>query len=319
MMHLNQPVLGRQAWLRNDVRPEYWRLNLGVKEQGEILAAVERFRHAPLPLLLCHASDFEMPGCRQLMQRVQARLDEGMGLVVLGGLPIQHLSADEAIFAYWILGLLLSRPVATRWDGTILYEVTDSGKKFGYGVRGSATNGELSFHTDNAFGKVVPDYVGLLCLQQAATGGDSRFCSLYSVHNRFLQEAPDLLKRLYSPCIYDRQAEHHPDEPKTLAMPMLAFDGCRLTARLTPNLIRNGYELAKVPIDDALLEALALFERLLSHDEFSMEFRLNSGEIQYVNNHWSAHYRSAFVDAEQKRRLIRLWYRTKGRATYDGN
>ena len=32
----------------------------------------------------------------------------------------------------------MGQNVAQKWDGTMVYDVTDTGKKFGYGVRGSA-------------------------------------------------------------------------------------------------------------------------------------------------------------------------------------
>ena len=68
---------------------------------------------------------------------------------------------------FWILGQLLGRTVAQKWDGTMIYDVTDSGRDFGYGVRGSTTNVELVFHNDNAFGLAVPDAVGLFCKRPA--------------------------------------------------------------------------------------------------------------------------------------------------------
>ena len=86
-----------------------------------------------------------------------------------------------------------------NWDGTMIYDVTDTGKKYGYGVRGSATNVELVFHTDNAFGISVPDYVGLMCKYPAKQGGLSRFCSLYTVHWRMENKYPNELRRLYQP------------------------------------------------------------------------------------------------------------------------
>ena len=46
---------------------------------------------------------------------------------------------------------------------------------------GPATNVELGFHTDNAFGISVPDYVGLMCKYPAKEGGLSRF--LQSPHS----------------------------------------------------------------------------------------------------------------------------------------
>ena len=78
---------------------------------------------------------------------------------------------------YWTLGQCMGQNVAQKWDGTMVYDVTDTGK-----VRlwcsSSATSVELVFHT-NAFGVAVPDYVGLL-KAPAKAGGLSGFCSLYS-------------------------------------------------------------------------------------------------------------------------------------------
>ncbi len=90
----------------------------------------------------------------------------------------------------------------------MIYDVTDTGQQYGYGVRGSATNVELGFHTDNAFGMRVPDFVGLLCKYPAVSGGLSRFCSLYTVHERMETNHPEALQRLYQPMLFDRQAEH---------------------------------------------------------------------------------------------------------------
>ena len=72
----------------------------------------------------------------------------------------------------------------------------------------SHTSVELNFHTDNAFARMVPDYVGLFCRHPAKSGGVSRFCSLYSVHQRMLEQYPDELARLYQPVLFDRQKEH---------------------------------------------------------------------------------------------------------------
>ena len=41
-----------------------------------------------------------------------------------------------------------------------------------YGARFSVTNAESTFHTDNSFGTEVLDYVGLLCLNTARSGGE---------------------------------------------------------------------------------------------------------------------------------------------------
>lgn len=313
-------VDGPRAWTRTSVDPSHWRVELSGAAVREVLEMVRAMREAPLPLLLRHPDAFALTACRELMAEVKARLLDGIGLAVVHALPIDDMTASEATAVYWILGQFLATPVATKWDGTMLYDVTDTGKAFGYGVRGSATNVELAFHTDNAFGVVMPDYVGLLCIRPAMTGGISRFCSLYSVHNE-MQRHPRLLRRLYEPMVYDRQAEHAPTAPKVMRTPMLRVENGQLSARLTPNLVRRAYDMLGEPMDETLVEALQCLDATLARPELSIEFQILRGELQYVQNHWCAHYRSAFVDSDDpacKRHLVRVWYREQGARTYDG-
>jgi hypothetical protein len=318
---LNHVVEGPRGWTRETVSPQQWKVKLPGPVLDEARSLICYLRSAPLPVLLLHPLQFKMTACRDLIHQVQQNLTEGIGLSLLDRFPMEDMSDQEAVALFWVLGLLLSRPVATKWDGTMLYHVTDTGRRFGPGVRGSATNVELSFHTDNAFGAAVPDYVGLLCINMALTGGVSRFCSLYSVHNDLLRHQPWLLRRLYQPCYYDRQGEHAPGAPEVLSSPLFQYDGKRLCARLTPGLIRRGYEMAGEPMDGLLVEALEYLEGILKREDLWIEFLMERGQIQFVNNLWCAHYRSAFTDgpvASPQRHLIRVWYREHGAQTYDG-
>jgi alpha-ketoglutarate-dependent taurine dioxygenase len=318
---LEQPVGSPRAWVRADVRPGQWLVPLPDAAVAEVLAMAGAMRRAPLPLLLRHPDEFDLAACREAMARVRELLTEGMGMAVLERLPMDRLEADEAIACFWVLGQLLATPVATRWDGTMLYDVRDTGRRFGYGVRGSATNVELSFHTDNAFGVALPDYVGLLCVQPALSGGVSRFCSLNAAHDEMLRAHPDLLRRLYRPAYYDRQAEHAPGAPRVLSAPLFDYDGRSLRARLTPNLVRRGYEMVDEPMDAELAEALACLEAILGREDRWVELALERGQVQYVNNLDCAHYRSAFTDSDdpaRRRHLVRVWYRLRGGRAYDG-
>jgi alpha-ketoglutarate-dependent taurine dioxygenase len=318
---LEHEVGPARAWRSGSIGPQQWQLTIDAAAAKEIDALVEAIRAEPRPLLLCHPRQFELAACERLMAQVRHTLTDGVGLAVLDRLGLDQISRDEATVVYWVLGNLLGRPVATKWDGTMLYDVRDTGKQFGRGVRGSATNVELRFHTDNAFGRTLPDFVGLLCLQQAQAGGVSRFCSLYTVHNELLRRDPRLLRRLYAPAFYDRQNEHAPDAPKVLRAPMFSYDGDRLSARLVPGLIRSGYELVGAAPDAELVDALALLETVLTDESIQVEFTIAPGQLQYLNNLECAHYRSRFVDADEptgKRHLIRVWHRDFGDPTYDG-
>src|SRR5918911_340137 len=87
---------------------------------------------------------------------------------------------------YWLVGQLLGRPFVQNVQGTLLYDVRDTGQDVRYGARFSVTNAESSFHTDNSFGDTVLDYVGLLCLNAARSGGLSQLVSGYAVRDELL-------------------------------------------------------------------------------------------------------------------------------------
>ncbi|MFD2474328.1 TauD/TfdA family dioxygenase [Amycolatopsis silviterrae] len=321
IVFLDRPVTGPKAWTRDSVAPGEWVVPLTPAAVAELRAVVSRLREAPLPLLLLTPGQFSLAESARCMAKVKEHLVAGMGLAVVDGLPMDEWTDEESVAVYWLLGQFLAAPVATKWDGTMTYHVTDTGKRFGYGVRGSATNVELSFHTDNAFGSTLPDYVGLLCIRPAATGGISRFCSLYSVHNRMLAEHPDLLRRLYEPAYYDRQAEHAPGAPKVMRARMFRYDGEKLHARLVPGLIRRGYDMVDEPMDARLAEALDALAQTIADPSLWVEFTIERGQLQYLNNLECAHFRSSFTDhpdPARKRHLIRVWHREHGARTYDG-
>ncbi len=310
----------RRTWRHADISERQWRVVPPPGVESELAMILATLRRAPLPLLLRTPHDHELPACRALMMQVKRTLTEGIGLCVVGALPCDA-STEELTAIYWMLGQYLATPVATRWDGTMLYDVTDTGKAFGPGVRGSATNVQLSFHTDNAFGISLPDYVGLLCIRPAARGGESQFSSLYTVHRELQRRHPRLLRRLYEPCYSDRQAEHAPGAPPVLRAPLLHTRDGALVARLTPNLVRRGHALMGEPMDALLEDALLCVERLVASEDLCVGFRLQAGELQYLHNHWCAHFRSSFTDVPDprlKRHLVRVWYRERGGRAYDG-
>lgn len=314
-------VRGGRAWTRESVAESEWRVALNAVALREIERIVETLRSERLVPVMSDPEEFAIPALRAAMQDVTERLDDGIGMAVVQGLPVDAMSEAEARAVFTLIGSLIAPLVATRYDGTLLYDVTDTERPFGGTVRGSATNAELSFHTDNAFGIAIPDYVGLLCLRPALAGGASRVCCVATVHDAMLRSDPQLLRRLYEPAYFDRQGQHAPHAAKVLSAPLFRYDGQRLDVRLTPNLIRRGYAMAGVPLDDALAEGLEKLEGLLSDERHWFEFSLKRGEMQFLDNRRCAHYRSAFVDADDptgKRLLVRAWYRVHGGPGYDG-
>jgi hypothetical protein len=67
--------------------------------------------------------------------------------------------------------------------------------------------------------------------------------------------------------------------------------------------------------------AIAAIEEVTLASDLWIEAPLERGQIQYLNNHETVHYRSNFIDYNdptKKRDLCRLWHRIKGNQTYDG-
>ena len=312
--------IGR-GWLADEVTQADWVVSLDDAALDEIAVMVMRMQQHPLPTLLRRPQQFDIPHLTAAYAKAKSICDHGIGFSVIDRLPIDAYDIDDMIAVYWTLGHLMGPNVAQKWDGTMIYDVTDTGKKFGYGVRGSATNVELVFHTDNAFGVRVPDYVGLMCKYPAIEGGLSRFCSLYTVHARMEQLYPDALRRLYEPMHFDRQAEHADGEAKTSYAPFFTWQDGKLRCRANSSLVRKGYQVCGKAMDQSLIDAIDAIDDVTSSADLWIEAPLERGQIQYLNNHELGHYRSDFTDhsdQEKKRHLYRLWHRQDGAITYDG-
>ncbi len=309
-----------RGWRHEDVTIRDCFVSLGADEIDEAHRAAAQLRGKPLRNSLAGPA-LEIPRLRAAMRQVSERLDHGMGVAIVDGFPVDDIECEAAKRLFLALGHLIARPVAQKWDGTMLYDVTDTGQRHGYGVRGSYTNVELCFHTDNAFGAAPPDYVGLLCFHPARAGGVSRFCSMTAVHDHMVALHPQLLARLYRPMLWDRQAEHAPCAPRVARAPMYYLGPDGLRVRANPGLVRTGHDLAGETIDDELDAALTAFQSITEDPAFWVECPIERGQLQYLNNVDVAHYRSAFddyPDPGRRRHLVRTWHRNHGGPSYDG-
>ena len=318
---LRETPPGRLAWLSGDLNVDDWFLQMGPDLLDEISRLIDYIQEHPLQNLQRKVTDLRLPRCEETTTKMKSILDHGVGFAVLDRLPIESAPIEVMIEVFWLLGQLIGRPVAQKWNGEMIYDVRDTGEEYGYGVRGSHTSVELVFHTDNAFARMVPDYVGLFCRRPALEGGVSRFCSLYTVHDRMLRTFPDALRRLYQPMLFDRQKEHHEGAPPVCFAPYFSWYGDRLNARANSQLVRKGYEVAGQAMDNALADALDAIDEVCASGDLWFEAPLQAGQIQYLNNHEVGHYRSAFTDGvkpDEKRHLYRLWHRERGSVCYDG-
>ena len=172
-------------------------------------------------------------------------------------------------------------------------------------VRLYTTNHRQDFHTDGS------DLVGLLCLQSARTGGESRIASSLAVYNEMLRRRPDLVDELYRPLPWDRNDEEREGEPPFFEFPAFSdHDG-------TPRIffiawyIRDAQRHPDAPrLTDAQREALDLFEAIANDPAFHIEMDFQPGDVQLLNNARIVHSREAYQDHDDpglRRHLLRLW------------
>src|SRR5205823_5893125 len=104
----------------------------------ETLAA---WRLRPRPVTELQAAGDKWAACAAELEPVRAELETGRGFVVLQGLP-EGYGPQERQAAYWLVGQLLGQPFAQNVQGTLLYDVRDTGQDVRYGARFSVTNAE---------------------------------------------------------------------------------------------------------------------------------------------------------------------------------
>jgi alpha-ketoglutarate-dependent taurine dioxygenase len=317
-----ETIPGPQAWMRDGLGPRDWLVPFPEAAIGELDALVARRRGDERPVESLSPAEFELTACAEVLAAARRRLDT-IGLAVIDRVPVERYRLAENQAIGWLLASLLGPVVAQTWkEGTRLYDVKDTGQKLGYGVRRSVTDLGQPFHTDAGWLWMPPAYVGLFCLESAPEGGISRFVSLVTAHNAMAQRCPELLARLYEPFAWDRQAEHAPEAPRFARRPVFARDADgRLLARYYEDYIHNGQRLAGEPLDDAGRDALLTMRGLVDDPAHWIEFRIERGQLQYINNRQFAHSRTAFKDATdgtRRRHLIRLWNRSEGTTDLEG-
>ena len=300
-----------RAWRADTIdRPESWYFSLS----DATLAALDRdlraWKRESQPVSDLLASDALRKAGATDSDRVLAAMENGRGFVVVTAEAPGRYSPAELTAVYWLIGQLLGRPFPQNVQGTLLYDVKDTGQNVRYGARFSVTNAESTFHTDNSFGDDVLDYVGLLCLNSAKSGGLSQLVSAHAVRDQLQGKQPAALELLRQPFHVDRRGGLRPGEQPTARFPILGGDGPDLLIRYLRYWIEVGHEKVGAPLTTDQVMALDTLDRVAAEPELRVEFMLQPGEMLFANNRWLLHNRTGFEDhtePEKKRHYVRLW------------
>jgi hypothetical protein len=311
------PFAGPGAWTRSNVSG--WSYFLRPHAIAELDRALTRIRELGKNLANLDAADFPLPFFDNDAAALRRELTTGRGFVVIRGLPIDQYTDEEATMLYWGIGSFFGSTLPQNVKRDRVYAVRDEGYKierdYGtVGVRFSKTTEGLHFHTDSAPALMgnTPDIIGLLALRVAKSGGASRLVSAQTLHNVLRSLRPDHLARLYQPYHFDRSVELRDGEPPTLHAPIFCYRDA-LSVRYFRYYIPKGHEIAKVPLEQFDLEPLDSIDAIANRDELQVSFDMQRGDMQFVNNTFILHSRTAFEDypdPERRRHFVRLWLKT---------
>lgn len=246
------------------------------------------------------------------LREVRRILMAGRGFAILEGFPLDQWDDRQLQAAYWLLGQALGVPVEQNIQGTLLYDVRDTGQDLSQGARFSVTSYESSFHTDNSFGDIILDSVGLLCLRTARSGGVNHLVSGHSVCRRLRAVHPDALAVLSRPFHFDRRGGVRQGETPTVQFPVIEESAEGLLIRYLRYWIEAGHQKGGAVLTSEQVAALDALDSVLRRPELRVEFALQRGQMLFLNNRWLLHNRTAFEDHPEpalRRHLVRLWLR----------
>ena len=295
------------AWRPDDIADtSEWTVVLTDDERQEIVDAVRAACRAGATVTTVNAALFPLPTLAERTKDWSTLLNEGRGFLLLRRFPIDLLEEADVELAYIGLGTHLGTPVGQDREATVLGHVRDEGVERTHpGVRFYRTRERQDFHADGA------DLVGLLCLNRARAGGESRIVSSAAVYNELLHRRPDLVEVLYRPFHWDRNDEQSPGEDPFFTMPV--FNDVVGVPRVfyIGWYIRDAQRHPQVPrLTAEQIEAMSLLEAIAADPGFFLEMDFQPGDIQFLNNARILHAREAYEDHDdpaRRRHLLRLW------------
>lgn len=300
-----QPVVDPAGWTPAEFREaEPWVLRFSDSDVADILDAVERIDRAGTDLTRIARADFDLPVAGKILARVNHELVDGVGVVQVRGLPVAKMGRRRAAIAFLGIGAHFGKRLSQNALGHVLGHVKDLG--FDYDdprARGYQTAAALGFHTDPC------DFVALMCLRTAQSGGASRVVSSVNLYNEMLKRHPDLVAELTADFYWTRHGEVAPGEDPFYLMPVWSFIDGYFSGRGISTHILKAQKLPGVPpFTAAQKDAIETFRAMVQ--ELAVDVPFEEGDFQILSNHVMLHSRRPYVDwpnFDDKRHLLRLW------------
>ena len=283
-----------------------WSHRLTVEEIAELEEALAVARGHTDDLLDVDKARFPLPHLGSRLESMTKELINGRGFQRVAGLPVDRLGPEDSSWIYWGIGMHLGMPWPQNARGHLLGDVKDAGVRLSDGnSRGYQMAGPLPFHSDGS------DLVGLLCLSNGVSGGESLIANALLCHNLLAESDPALAAVLYEDLPYDYRGEEADGGRPYYTIPAFTRHGDRLFIRYVPPYIRASQRHEAAPrLTEQQLAAMAAYDKLIADPAHQVEMIFEPGDMQFINNYHVLHGRRTFHDDHdggQVRWLKRLW------------
>ncbi len=296
------------AWRGHEMQADstLWLEQLSSTEVQELCDSAKRFMDSGREIADMRVSDMPLPSMSARLRALQRALLSDLGVRVLRGFDLSKVNSEEAAAAFYSVGLHLGFARSQNAAGHLLGHVRDTGANATDNTKRIYQTAERqTFHTDSA------DVVGLLCLREAMSGGDSLLVSTVTLYNEMMRRRPDLAKLLFDPIATDRRGEVPAGEKPFFEIPVFNWFAGQLTGVYQRQYIDSAQRFdGAMHLTENHIQALNLFDELANDPELHFSMRLQSGDMQFVYNHALLHDRTSFEDhpdIENRRHLYRLW------------
>lgn len=195
---------------------------------------------------------------------------------------------------------------------TYFFDVIDRGLDYTKeAIPVSKTKAETGYHTDSTAKHYFPDIIGLLCLQPAKSGGESLITNAANLLHYITNEHPELKDLLHQSWCRDVITPGTINNTEAILandIPIYQYDA---DGGVIFRYMRYWIESALVKlgreIPSELSQSLDIIDNYFADPEHAMCFRLERGDMLFVNNRFLCHNRTAFEDGEKPRVYVRAW------------
>ena len=303
------PVTDSSAWRGKDYSGnDNWAHQLSQDELAELDTALKAVTQAGLAPLEFSRDAFPLPGFGPVLNGMLDELETGRGFTLLRGLPVERYDEPALYRLYWGIAVHLGDMISQNAKGDLIGRGEDIGVDItAPNARGYTTNAALHPHNDSS------DIVGLLCVRQAKEGGQNMIASAMTIYNAVLEHHPEYLDLLYRGFHYDVRGEGVTGKSSEVTrhrVPVFSYCDGRLSCRFNKRAIETAAQKMGEPLSALERDALTFIADLTVDPAIRLDFPLQPGDLQLLNNHMVLHARSDFVDwpdRARKRLLLRLW------------